>query len=74
MKIQELRLKAKNLGINSFAKTKVELIRAIQRAEGNFECYGTATDYCDQEECAFRSSCLTEQKQTSKSRKLESKV
>jgi hypothetical protein len=36
----------------------VELIRRIQRAEGNFDCFGTAIDYCDQSQCCFREDCL----------------
>ena len=62
MKIKEIRTIAKGLGINSFGKTKVDLIREIQRKEGNFDCYATAQNYCDQEECLFRSSCLSEKK------------
>jgi hypothetical protein len=58
MKMQEIRLMAKKLGINSFGKTKIELIREIQRTEGNFDCYGTAVDSCDQLACLFRPSCL----------------
>jgi hypothetical protein len=58
MKMQEIRSMAKKLGINSFGKTKTQLIREIQRAEGNFACYGTAGDYCDQQDCSFRSLCL----------------
>ncbi len=58
MKMQEIRKKAKALGINSFGKTKVQLIKEIQRAEGNFDCFGTAKDYCDQVECCFRELCL----------------
>ena len=58
MKMQEIRAMAKKLGINSFGKTKIELIREIQRKEGYFDCYGTATDYCDQSECLFLSSCV----------------
>jgi hypothetical protein len=49
---------AKKMGINSFGKTKTDLIREIQRSEGHFDCYGTAWDQCDQLECAFRASCL----------------
>ena len=59
MKMQEVRKKAKALGINSFGKTKVQLIKEIQRAEGNFDCFGTATDYCDQFDCCFRELCLS---------------
>lgn len=66
MKMQEIRTIAKKLGINSFAKTKAELIREIQRKEGNFDCYGTAQDFCDQEACSFRSSCLEEEKPSKK--------
>jgi hypothetical protein len=62
MKMQEVRTIAKSLGINSFGKTKADLIREIQRKEGNFDCFGTADGYCDQEECIFRSTCLTEKK------------
>jgi hypothetical protein len=58
MKMQEIRQMAKKLGINSFGKTKTDLIREIQRTEGNFDCYGTAVDDCDQQECLFRPSCL----------------
>lgn len=58
MKKQDLQAKAKQLGISSFGKTKKNLIREIQRREGNFDCFGTATDYCDQFICCFRSLCL----------------
>jgi hypothetical protein len=62
MKIQEIRTIAKSLGINSFGRTKADLIREIQRKEGNFDCFGTASDYCDQSKCLFRASCLPEKK------------
>ncbi len=60
MKMSEVRVIAKNLGINSFGMSKAELIKEIQRKQGNFDCYGSAGDYCDQLECLFRSSCLSE--------------
>jgi len=60
MKMQEVRAIAKGMGIKSFGKTKADLIREIQRAEGNFDCYGSAEDFCDQLECLFRESCLQE--------------
>lgn len=66
MKMQDIRTMAKTLGINSFGKTKTELIRTIQRAEGNFDCYGTAEDHCDQRQCAFRSSCLGKDRSVTK--------
>jgi len=60
MKMNELKRMAKGLGIESFGKNKAELIKQIQRQEGNFDCFGSATDYCDQFDCLFRSSCLPE--------------
>lgn len=59
--MQDVRAMAKSLGINSFGKNKTELIREIQRKEGNFDCYGTAVDSCDQKDCCFYDSCLGEQ-------------
>jgi hypothetical protein len=59
MKMQEIREKAKGLGLkNTFGLTKPELIRRVQKAEGNFDCFGTAKDYCDQMNCCFRDDCL----------------
>lgn len=60
MKMNDIRALAKCLGVNSFGKTKVELIKEIQRRQGNFDCFGSAKDYCDQLECLFRSSCLSD--------------
>ncbi|MGA2400143.1 MAG: SAP domain-containing protein [Syntrophobacteraceae bacterium] len=60
MKMNEVRSLAKSLGIISFGKSKLELIREIQRKQGNFDCFGKATSYCDQLECLFRASCLSE--------------
>jgi hypothetical protein len=58
MKMQELRVMARTLSINSFGKKKADLIREIQRAEGNFDCFGTAERYCDQLDCCFRAICI----------------
>jgi len=60
MKIQEVRTKAKALGLkNTFGLSKAELIRRVQKAEGNFDCFGTVKDYCDQFQCCFRDDCLS---------------
>lgn len=40
----------------------VDLIRSIQTAEGNFDCFGTANGYCDQWECRWRTFCLLSRK------------
>jgi len=58
MNITKVREKAKSLGIKTGKTRKAELIRQIQAAEGNFPCFGSAKDYCDQWDCAFREDCM----------------
>jgi len=59
MKMNEIREMAKALGIKVMATTKkADLIRQIQKAEGNFDCFGTAKGYCDQLDCCFREDCM----------------
>lgn len=61
MQIAEIRKKAKDIGIKIDVKTKkLDLIRAIQTKEGNFPCFGTASEYCDQINCIFREDCLSQ--------------
>ena len=59
MRLIEIERKAKSLGIkDTWRYSKKELIRAIQRKEGNFDCFGTAVNYCDQFNCLWRDDCL----------------
>ena len=59
MKVSEVQKKARKLGIdNTWKFKKKDLIKAIQLKEGNFDCYGTATNYCDQLTCLWRKDCL----------------
>ena len=61
MKIQDVRKMAKCSQIDSFGKSKTEIIRALQKTEGNFDCYGRATSgFCDQAGCRWKEDCLTE--------------
>jgi predicted transcriptional regulator len=60
MKMQEVRVKAKALGIKSFGMKKVVLIRTIQSKEGNVPCFKTGLDSCDQYKCCWRSECFPE--------------
>jgi len=62
MKMNEVRAMAQTLGIPTMRKSKAELIRHIQLAEGNFDCFGSANGYCDQYGCAFRSICVGRKK------------
>ncbi len=58
MQMAEVREKAKKLGLKTSRKGKRDLIREIQAAEGNYQCYGTAVDSCDQLQCCWREDCL----------------
>lgn len=59
MKIQEIKAIAKTRGIKAGNLKKPELIQAIQKAEGNFDCFGSATSgYCDQTNCLWHEDCL----------------
>ncbi len=58
MNMTEIKEKAKQLGIQVGKMKKVDLIRAIQSKEGNFPCFETAKDYCNQLTCAWRKACL----------------
>ena len=58
MTVKELQKKARTFRIKPAGLKKAQLIRAIQRAEGNFECFGTAIESCDQADCLFRKDCL----------------
>ena len=59
MHIQTIRSIALERGIKAGRMAKAEIIRTIQRIEGNFDCFSTAVDgHCDQGECAWREDCL----------------
>lgn len=57
-KLQEVRTLARNRGIDTRNATLKELIRAIQRAEGNKDCYLSAhVLVCEQTGCRWREDC-----------------
>ena len=58
MTLMDIKTKAKGLGVKSGSKKKVELIHAIQLAEGNFDCFGSAINSCSQGGCCFMKDCL----------------
>lgn len=59
MKIQEIKAIAKAKGVKAGGLKKPELIKVIQKAEGNFDCLGSAASgYCDQYGCLWREDCL----------------
>jgi hypothetical protein len=58
MKMQHVRLRAKAVGIRTFGKKKSAVIREIQQAEGNFPCFESAKEFCDQRACCWRGLCV----------------
>ena len=59
MKLQEIRQIAREQGIKPGNLSKLNLIRTIQKREGNFECFATAIDgICDQFSCCWRKDCF----------------
>jgi hypothetical protein len=59
MTIKKIKDIAKSNGIKVGNMKKENIIRSIQRAEGNFDCFGTAiSGVCDQINCMWREDCL----------------
>jgi aspartate oxidase len=57
-KLQEVRTIARKMGIDTRNATLTELVRAIQRAEGNKDCYMSAQVLtCGQTNCLWREDC-----------------
>ena len=58
MKIQDIKDIAKKKGVNAGKMNKTDLIRAIQKAEGNDACFATASvQTCGQMSCLWRGDC-----------------
>lgn len=59
MQIQDIREIAREYGLKTSGLKKPDLIKQIQVAEGNFDCFATANDgICDQMGCLWRDDCL----------------
>jgi hypothetical protein len=57
-KLQKVRTIARKMGIDTRNVTMKELIRAIQRAEGNKDCYMSVEVLkCEQTNCLWREDC-----------------
>jgi hypothetical protein len=61
MKTRDIRKRAMEKGINTNSDNKVELVRAIQAAEGNPQCFQTGRATCDQTECCWMEDCVPQQ-------------
>lgn len=61
MKMQDIRSKAKEIGIKPNKMNKTDLVRAIQRAEANMDCYATdRVEHCEEFDCLWRADCMEE--------------
>lgn len=59
MKLEDVRNIAAARGVHPGKHSKTELIRTLQAAEGNFDCYATAYDgTCSQTDCLWRADCF----------------
>jgi len=58
MKMDEIKAKARSLGIEPGKMKKTDLIRMIQQWEGNTPCFGTSRGECTNEACCFIGDCL----------------
>jgi len=59
MNLKDIKGIARKQGVKTGKMKKEEIIRAIQRAEGNFDCFGTAvSSHCSQSGCLWREDCL----------------
>ena len=61
MTLKEVKDRAWNYDIKAGKMKKDDIIRAIQRVEGNFDCFGTAilSGTCSQGDCLWREDCLS---------------
>jgi hypothetical protein len=61
MLLKKIREIAKKAGVNTSKMDKTDLIRAIQRAEGNSDCFATThVNMCNQMNCLWREDCKAE--------------
>jgi hypothetical protein len=61
MKVHKIREIARKMGIDAGGKTKTDLVRAIQKAEGYQPCFASPQVYkCSQDQCMWRRDCAQE--------------
>jgi len=59
MTLKQVKDMAKTKGIKVGNMKKENIIRTIQKTEGNFDCFGAAINgECDQADCFWREDCL----------------
>jgi hypothetical protein len=73
-KIPQYKLTREDLVVKKNFLDVTNLIRSIQRAEGNPDCFGKAKGYCDGLDCAWHEYCLEEPQNESKAHENEQTV
>ena len=60
MNLHVIREIAKTRGVPPVKHGKIELVRTLQREEGNFDCFARAySGYCEQSACLWLKDCLS---------------
>jgi hypothetical protein len=57
MNMNDIRERAKGMGLDSGSLPKKEMIRFIQEKEGHTPCFKTDQASCNQYDCCWRSDC-----------------
>jgi hypothetical protein len=57
--MSDIKEMGKKLGVNAAKMQKPELIRAIQKAEGNIPCFATGLTSCSELKCCWRDECIS---------------
>ncbi len=60
MGIRKIRAMAKQFHIETKGVEKLDLVRNIQKSEGNTPCYGTSQGSCEYTDCCFIGDCYKE--------------
>lgn len=58
MKMPQIREISKEKGVKAGKMSKAALIRAIQKTEGNNDCFGENVSKCGQMNCLWREDCV----------------
>ena len=59
MNMQQIREIAKERSVKPGSLKKIELVQAVQSAEGNEACFGTGrADQCGQDDCLWKEDCI----------------
>ena len=61
MTIREIRKRAKSVGVSLQTENKADLIRAVQAAENNPQCFHTGRQRCDETACCWLEDCVPQQ-------------